>query len=105
MGVWKECFEQAVSSFSKHDKEIFSSLSAYRRYLNLVSLNVNNPDNKIDFVKKCNSLCSYIRDGGYEVYIIPTFLKWFKRLEMYFLKHKCCLALLVMSNIRLKLKK
>lgn len=105
MGVWKECFEQAVSSFSKQDKEIFSSLSAYRRYLNLMSLNVNNPDNKIGFVKKYNNLCSFIKNGGYEVYIIPNSLKWFKRLEMYFLKHKCYLALFILSNIRLKLKR
>lgn len=105
MDVWKECFEQAVSSFSKQDKEFFCSLSAYRRYLNLISLNVNNPDNRNGFVKKYNSLRSYINNGGYEVYRIPTSLKWFKRLEMYFLKRKCCLALLILSNIRLKIKR
>lgn len=70
-----------------------------------MSLNVNNPDNKIGFVKKYNNLCSFIKNGGYEVYIIPNSLKWFKRLEMYFLKHKCYLALFILSNIRLKLKR
>lgn len=105
MRIWKNCFEKVIADFSERDKEVFGSLSAYRRYLNLVSLNLNNVENRIGFFEKLKQLNSYLSNGTYEVCIIPTSLKWFKRLEMFFLKYKCFLPLLVLSNIRLKFKK
>lgn len=105
MIIWKRSFADTISSFSKHDKDIFLSLSAYRQYLNLVSLYVNNVANKQSFLSKAWSLASFLKDDIYDVSVVPNSLKWFKKVEMFLLKNKCCILLLCLSNFRKRFKK
>lgn len=105
MLIWNECFSRIISGMPEKVKEQFMSLSAYRMYLNLVSLYLNHPMNKQSFIQKNRLLGNYLSSGIYKVETIPSSLKWFKKVEMFLLSKKYTLGLLVLSNIRIKLKK
>lgn len=105
MVVWKKCFEKAISSLPLAEQDTFMSLSSYRMYLNLVSLYINHPSNNLSFNQRKILLSKFLDSGIYDVKSIPSSLKWFKQIEMFLLRKKCSLGLLLLSNVRLKLKK
>lgn len=105
MLVWKKCFEKVICSLSLAEQDTFMSLSSYRMYLNLVSLYINHPSNKISFFQRKMLLSKFLDTDVYDVKNIPSSLKWFKKIEMFLLRKKCSLGLLLLSNIRFKLKK
>lgn len=103
ISLWHKYFGE-LSKYLERPKE-FMSLCAYRSAILLIKLDYGNRFNPNSLYKRSRMLKLVLKDEALNVITIPKQLKKFKRIEMFLLKHKCSLLLIISSNLKGLLKK
>lgn len=104
-----ECFYKCYSEFSKKlrdtDVELFNNLVKYRCYNELITRGIDHMSNNNSFRNKYKELSICLQNPIYSYTgKIPEFVNVFKRVEIFSLKHKLCMFLLLLNKIRTLLK-
>lgn len=98
--VVKKAFSVLSDGLPDEIREAFNSLSAYRLYLNTMSLWIDHNQNRHHIIKKIHLLHDDLKTGLYGVFVIPSHLSLSKRIELKALQRQWCLILLFMARIR-----
>lgn len=100
------CFIQEAKKVEKRYQEEFKVLISYRCYLSLISLYIFHPSNKVSLRRKYLLLKHHLRSSKiYDITgAIPKSIHFAKRVEIYLLKHKACMLLILYYTLRKKIK-
>ena len=104
-----ESFYKCYSDFSKKldnvNEDLFNNLVKYRCYYDLITRGIDHKSNRNSFRNKYKELSKCLQNPIY-TYTgeIPKFVNVFKRIEIYSLKHKLCILLLILNRVRRCLK-
>lgn len=95
MSIWMEEFSKISCHFHEIGKKEFDSLSAYRRFLNLLNLYIIHPSNTMSIYEKYRITNCYLNTGVYNVLSVPNCIPLYKQIEIYLLKCKLAAILII----------
>lgn len=104
-----ERFFNCYSDFSEKqndvNEDLFNNLVKYRCYYDLITRGIDHKSNRNSFRNKYKELSRCLQNPIYSYTgEIPKFVNAFKRIEIYSLKHKLYLLLLILNRVRRYLK-
>lgn len=104
-----EQFYNCYSEFSKKlddaNEDLFNNLVKYRCYYELITRGIDHISSNNSFRNKYKELLLCLQNPIYSYSSdIPKFVNIFKRVEIYSLKHRLCMLLLILNKIRTHLK-
>lgn len=102
---WAEAFGKIAKELPKEIQLDFLSLSAYRMYCNLMSLNIANAHNHISISTRCKELSKLLKSSAYNVLPLSFSLPVFKKIEYYLLQKKLSAFLLFAFWMKLSIKR
>lgn len=102
---WAEAFGKIAKELPKEIQSDFLSLSAYRMYRNLMSLNIENANNHISISTRCKQLSKLLQSSVYNVLPLSFSLPILKKIEYYLLKKKLSAFLLLVFWMKLSIKR
>ena len=104
--------EKFFSSYAKFSNTLegpkailFRELVKYRCYYELITRYIDHKNNNSSLMTKYKELSTCLQNPIYSYTCdIPAFLNIYKKLEVFFLKHKFCFFLLILNKIRTLVK-
>lgn len=86
-------------------REEYKNLVSYKIYLQLIQLYIDHPNSELSDRKKIKAIKNTLSNPIYYISKIPSFLPFYKKIEVFCLKHKISILLLLLSKLKKILKK
>lgn len=105
MLIWKKNFDIISEELNEGQRQTFKDLSSYRMFLNVMDLYVNNSSYKVNCIKRISTIRNILNSNIYRISSVCKHLSTYKKIEMYFLKHKYASLLLLLSVLKKIIRK